>query len=296
MDDYIQQEINRLKDQIAQAKSLLTDPNMTEMAKLEILDLEKQIEIMENPNSSKESPHVTARKNEDPYAFRNAIIEIRGAAGGDEAKIWAGDLLRMYSRFAESRGWKVEPVDEGVIKIHGKESYGLLKFEGGVHRVQRVPQTEASGRVHTSTATVATLPELQDIDFHLNPNDIEFETYRSGGHGGQNVNKVSTAVRLRHKPTGLVVTCQNERSQAQNKENALKVLRAKLWDIEEEKRHKEVSLKRALQVGRGMRNEKIRTYNYPQSRVTDHRINKSWGNLKDILDGNLRDIVEAVRG
>ena len=296
MDDYIQQEINRLKDQIAQAKSLLTDPNMTEMAKLEILDLEKQIEIMENPNSSKESPHVTARKNEDPYAFRNAIIEIRGVAGGDEAKIWAGDLLRMYSRFAESRGWKVEPVDEGVIKIHGKESYGLLKFEGGVHRVQRVPQTEASGRVHTSTATVATLPELEDIDFHLNPNDIEFETYRSGGHGGQNVNKVSTAVRLRHKPTGLVVTCQNERSQAQNKENALKVLRAKLWDIEEEKRHKEVSLKRALQVGRGMRNEKIRTYNYPQSRVTDHRINKSWGNLKDILDGNLRDIVEAVRG
>lgn len=295
MNDYIQPEIDRLQEKIAQAKLLLSDPTLADVARQEIQDLEKQIELLKTPAKPKAASVSADEKNEDQFSLRNVIIEIRDAAGGDEAKIWANDLLRMYTRFAESKKWLVEPIDDGVVNVRGRGAYGLLKYEGGVHRVQRIPVTESSGRIHTSTATVAVLPELEDIDFHLNPDDIEFEAFRSGGHGGQNVNKVSTAVRLRHKPTGIVVTCQTERYQGQNRENALKMLRAKLWEIEEEKRSQEISTTRALQVGRGRRNEKIRTYNFLQDRVTDHRINKSWHNIEKILDGNLNPIITILQ-
>jgi len=262
------------------------------MAKMEISDLEKQIELLKKPTQPNANILTkTEEENKDQFALRNVIVEIRGAAGGDEAKIWAIDLLRMYTRYSENKRWTVEPIDDGVIKIKGKGSYGMLKYEGGVHRVQRIPITESSGRIHTSTATVAIMPELKDLDFYLNPEDVEFEAFRSGGHGGQNVNKVSTAVRLKHKPTGIIVTCQTERYQGQNRENAMSLLRAKLWEIEEEERAKEIGITRALQVGRGMRNEKIRTYNFLQDRVTDHRINKSWHNIEKIMDGNINQII-----
>jgi len=221
-----------------------------------------------------------------------AIIEIRGATGGDEAKIWAADLLRMYLRFAASKQWKTEIIDEGVIKINGKDAYNLLKYETGVHRVQRIPKTERYGRIHTSTATVAVLPEIEEQEVYINPGDLGWEFYRSGGHGGQNVNKVSTAVRLHHKPTGIVVTAQTERYQDQNRRIALSLLRSKLWEIEEEKKAKAIGQTRSL-IGRGLRAEKIRTYNFPQNRITDHRINKSWHNLEEIVDGKMEKIVTA---
>jgi peptide chain release factor 1 len=196
----------------------------------------------------------------------------------------------MYTRFAQLKGYRVETLDENIIKIIGRGAFKTFKYEAGVHRVQRVPETEKRGRIHTSTATLSVLPELEDIDLHINPEDVEFEAYRAGGNGGQNVNKVSTAVRLKHKPTGIVVQCQTERFQNQNRENAMKMLRAKLWEIEIEKRHGEVSNLRATQVGRGMRAEKIRTFNFPQDRMTDHRINKSWHNLPKLLAGELFDV------
>lgn len=225
---------------------------------------------------------------------RNVIIEVRGAAGGIEAKIWGQELLRMYLRYATRLGFQAEQLDENVLKIAGNGAFGRFKYEAGVHRVQRIPQTEKRGRIHTSTATVAVLPELEDIDLHLNPQDIEFEAFRAGGHGGQNVNKVSTAVRLRHRLTGIVVTCQTERSQFQNRENAMQVLRAKLWEREIEKRQTELSELKLTQVGRGMRSEKIRTYNFPQDRLTDHRLGKSFRKLEEILDGNLTPIHQAL--
>lgn len=238
---------------------------------------------------------------------RNAIVEVKGGAGGDEAKIWARELLRMCVRFAQRLGLHIEQLDDAVVKITGHPpgtsdippaggAFAALKYEAGVHRVQRIPETERRGRIHTSTATVSVLPELDDIDLHINPNDIAFEAFRSGGKGGQNVNKVSTAVRIRHKPSGIVVTCQTERSQAQNRENAMRVLRAKLWEAEVERRQTELSELRATQVGRGMRAEKIRTYNFPQDRVTDHRLNKSWRRLEEILDGNLTPIHQGFLG
>ena len=232
------------------------------------------------------------------------ILEIRAGAGGDESALFAAELFRMYSRFAETRGWKIEELDrnEGgigqikqiTLKIRGKDAYRLLKFESGVHRVQRVPKTEAGGRIHTSTATVAVLPEVQESQITINPSDIEFEAFRSGGAGGQNVNKVNTAVRIKHVPTGIVVSAQTERSQLQNRENAMNLLRAKLWEMEQAEKHGDITAQRALQVGTGERNEKIRTYNFPQNRITDHRINKSWHNLEDILEGNLSPILKAI--
>lgn len=226
---------------------------------------------------------------------KNAIFEVRGAAGGIEAKIWAQELLRMYVRFAAKRGFKVIKLGEDIIKIEGEGAFGTFKYDAGVHRVQRIPETEKRGRIHTSTAVIAVLPELEDIDLHINPQDVQFEAFRAGGHGGQNVNKVSTAVRLKHVPTGIVVSCQTERSQYQNRENALEMLRAKLWEREIEVRHQEVSELKSTQVGRGMRAEKIRTYNFPQDRLTDHRINKSWRELEEILDGNLDSILLESR-
>jgi peptide chain release factor 1 len=202
----------------------------------------------------------------------------------------------MYLRYAELNGFKVEMVDDTVIKINGRGAFGSLKYEAGVHRVQRVPETEKRGRVHTSTATISILPELEDLDLHINPDDIEFSAFRAGGHGGQNVNKVSSAVRIVHTPSGLVVTSSAERSQLQNREIAMTLLRAKLWEIEVEKRHGEISSLRSTQVGRGTRSEKIRTYNFPQDRLTDHRIGKSWHNLPLILEGEkIGEVIDFVR-
>ncbi len=222
-----------------------------------------------------------------------AILEFRPGPGGDEAKIWAGDLMRMYSRYAGLVGWKLEALSENAIRIKGPEVFTKLAYEAGTHRVQRIPTTERHGRIHTSTATVAVLPEIPESEVNIRQDDLEWEFYRSGGKGGQNVNKVSSAVRLRHKPTGLVVTCQTERDQFQNRQLALSLLRAKLWERELLARESAMTEQRSV-IGRGLRSEKIRTYNYPQNRVTDHRINKSWHNMEDIIDGKLQKVSEAL--
>lgn len=221
-------------------------------------------------------------------------IEIRGATGGAEAKLWGDDLLRMYMRFAVKKGWKAVQIDEKTIKISGPGVFDLLKNEAGVHRVQRVPVTEKRGRIHTSTATVAILPEIKESQVSINPNDLEWSFTRAGGHGGQNVNKVSTAVRLVHKPTGIVVEAREERFQEQNRQIALSLLRSKLWEREEEEKLRTIAGYRSV-IGRGMRSEKIRTYNFPQDRVTDHRLGKSWGKLEVIVDGSLDKIVELTK-
>lgn len=291
MDDYRQIQLTNLDKKIEETKLLLSDPEMADLAKSEIDNLEAQKqEILKTYEVEK--PENTG---DDSLGERNVMIEVSGAAGGDEAGNWGQELLRMYSRFAQMKGFKVEALDENVIKIEGKGVFELLKYEAGVHRVQRVPTTEKRGRVHTSTATVSILPELEDIDLHIRPEDIEFEAHRSGGHGGQNVNKVSTAVRLKHIPTGIVVNCQTQRFQAQNRELAMEMLRAKLWEIEVDKQHGEIAGLKATQVGRGMRSEKIRTYNFPQDRLTDHRVSKSWRNLEGIMDGNIDDIVNEMK-
>jgi len=221
-------------------------------------------------------------------------VEIRGATGGDEAKNWGSDLLRMYLRFASKKGWKVVPVDANVLKITGVSAYDLLKNESGVHRVQRVPTTEKRGRIHTSTGTVVILPEIKASEIDINPGDVEIQFYRASSQGGQNVQKVSTAVRLKHKPTGLVVTSQEERFQEQNRNIAYDLLRAKLWELKEAEKERTIAGYRSV-IGRGMRAEKIRTYNFPQDRVTDHRIGKSWGNLDAVVDGDLDKIIEKTR-
>ena len=226
---------------------------------------------------------------------RNIILEIRGAAGGEEAKMWGQDLLNMYAKFAVSCGWKVYPESTLSILIKGKRVYEKLKYESGVHRVQRVPSTESSGRVHTSTATVAVMPELEDFDIHIEPSDLDWDFFRGGGHGGQNVNKVSSAVRLTHKPSGIIVTCSEERDQSKNREKAEKKLRQILWEQEEEKRFNELSADRKAQVGTGMRNEKIRTYNFLQDRITDHRLDQNFHNIQKIMEGNLEEIITALQ-
>jgi peptide chain release factor 1 len=292
MDDYRQVQINDLDKKIEETKTLLLDPEMAELAKAEIDNLEQQkLEILKTYENAK----TEEASDDDTLEERNALVQVSGAAGGEEATNWGQELLRMYSRYAQMKGFKVEALDEDVIKIEGRGAFELLKYESGVHRVQRVPTTEKRGRVHTSTATISILPELEDIDLHINPDDIEFEAHRSGGHGGQNVNKVSTAVRLKHTPTGIVVNCQTQRFQAQNRELAMEMLRAKLWEIEVEKQHSEISGLKASQVGRGMRSEKIRTYNFPQDRLTDHRINKSWSNLEGIMEGNIDKVMNDMK-
>jgi len=220
-----------------------------------------------------------------------AIIEVRGAAGGDEAKIWADDLFRMYLHFAEKQGWEIKNLGQRTLKVKGKDVYEILKNEAGVHRVQRIPTTERHGRIHTSTATVAVLPEITENQIKINPQNLDWQFYRASSQGGQNVQKVSSAVRLIHRPTGLVVTCEQERFQEQNRKIALELLRAKLWQREQEKKQSELSSLRREAVGQGMRSEKIRTYNFPQNRVTDHRMKKSWHNLDSILNGELRKII-----
>lgn len=303
MNNYLEQQIAEIDQKISQAKDLLEDPELANLAKMEITELEKQKQELESSVvSCQSSDSLTAESEINPNI---AILEIRSAAGGDEAGLFAGDLLRMYTRFAQNNNWKMEElsrsegklgqIKEIVLKIMGKDSYTSLKYESGVHRVQRVPETESGGRIHTSTATVAVLPEVSNSLIFINPADIEFEAFRSGGAGGQNVNKVNTAVRIKHKPTGIVVTAQTERSQLQNRENAMNLLRAKLWDIEQGEKMKQIGGQRALQVGMGDRSEKIRTYNFPQNRITDHRTHKSWHNLEDILEGNLAPVIKALQ-
>lgn len=225
---------------------------------------------------------------------QTAYIEIRGATGGDEAKLWGTDLLRMYMRYGTKKGWSVTPIDEKTIRIKGQEVFDLLKNESGVHRVQRVPATEKRGRIHTSTATVVVLPEIKENEVQVSPQDLEWQFTRAGGHGGQNVNKVSTAVRLLHKPTGIVVEAREERFQEQNRQIALSLLRSKLWERQEEEKLKTIAGYRSS-IGRGMRAEKIRTYNFPQDRVTDHRLKKSFGKLENIVDGDLDRITELTK-
>jgi peptide chain release factor 1 len=290
--EYLKPQINDIDSKIRQAQEMLTDPDMAVMANEEIKQLESQKQAIFDAVTSNSNENAT----DAHQAFsNNAILEIRGAAGGEEAKIWGTDLLRMYMRFAENQGWKTEFLDDLTMKIKGKGVYKALQYESGVHRVQRVPVTEKNGRIHTSTATVAILPIVPPSQIEIKNEDLDWEFSRAGGHGGQNVNKVSTAVRLIHKPSGLVVSCRQERTQMQNRDIALELLRARLWEMEEEKRLSKITDQRANAVGRGMRAEKIRTYNYPQNRVTDHRINKSWYELENIINGDLSKVFEAIK-
>lgn len=281
MNDYRYIQLEELERKIEETKLLLDDPAFSELATEEMAELEGQKRVIE------ESLQASKQDTSDDLDTRNVILEVKGATGGDEAKLWSEELLRMYTRFAQLGNLKIEQLEENVIKISGRNAFRLLKYESGVHRVQRIPKTEKRGRIHTSTATVSVLPELEDIDLHINPEDVEFAAFRSGGHGGQNVNKVSTAVRLIHKPTGLAVVSQSERSQIQNREIAMAILRSRLWEMEIEKQQKEIASLKSTQVGRGMRAEKIKTYNFPQDRLTDHRVHESWSNLPSILDGNI---------
>jgi len=297
----IYDEYKDVKNKIAQAKQILEiekDPEFKELAQLELEELNPLVEPLEERIK-------TALIPKDPNDSKNVILEIRAGTGGDEASIFAGDLFRMYQRFAEKAGWRLDVMDysegssggykEIVCNVSGEEVFALMKWESGVHRVQRVPATESQGRVHTSAATVAVLPEMDEVDVDINMNDVRKDTFCSSGAGGQSVNTTYSAVRLTHIPSGVVVQCQDERSQIKNFERALKVLRSRIYEIELAKHNSEVAGQRRSMVGSGDRSDKIRTYNYPQGRVTDHRIGYTVYNLDAIMDGNVGEFMEQLR-
>jgi len=287
----------RTLEEKEQAEELLSDPEMKDLAQEELLQAKQELERLEGQLQILLLPR-------DPNDNKNVIVEIRAGVGGEEAALFANSLYRMYSMYAESQNWKTElasvnetelgGVKEISFTIEGTGVYSRLKFESGVHRVQRVPETESGGRVHTSTATVAVLPEMETVDVHLNPADIEMQVYRSSGAGGQHVNKTSSAVRLIHHPTGTVVECQQERSQLQNREKAMRILASRLYEMEQEKISSEYTQQRRSQVGSGMRNERIRTYNFPQGRVTDHRIGLTLYKIDHVMNGDLTEIIDAL--
>ena len=288
-------------ESIGEAKIILDDSNADE----ELKDLAREdLKINNNQRDKILEQIKILLLPKDPNDKKNVIVEIRGGAGGDEAALFAGDLFRMYSHYAESKKWRTEILNfnesdmggfkEIVFMISGSGVYSKLKFESGVHRVQRIPETESNGRIHTSTVTVAILPEAEEVDVKINPNDLRIDVFRSSGNGGQSVNTTDSAVRVTHIPTGIVISCQDEKSQLKNKDKALKILRAKLFDLENEKQKKMLSQERKNQVGTGDRSERIRTYNFPQSRVTDHRINLTLYKLENILNGDLDEVIDSL--
>jgi len=298
---YAYKKHKQISSNIATSKEFLkdeTDEEMRQMAKMELDELEKEVGQLENDIKVLLLP-------KDPEDNKNAIVEIRAGTGGDEAGIFVGDLFRMYSKYCESKKWKIELTNtteassggykEIIFNVTGNDVYGILKYESGVHRVQRVPKTESQGRVHTSAASVAILPEAEEVDIEIKTEDIRKDTYCSSGPGGQSVNTTYSAIRLTHLPTGLVVTCQDEKSQLKNLKSAMRELRARLYNIEYQKHMDEISAKRKTMVSSGDRSAKIRTYNYPQGRVTDHRINLTMYNLQEVLDGDLDEVIEKLQ-
>lgn len=294
------EEYKKTKQQLADAKDIVeneSDEEFRDLAKLEISDAEESLGTLTDELKVLLLP-------KDPNDDRNVILEVRAGTGGEEAALFGQDLLRMYMRYAERRRWKTELLDmndtgmggikEAVLIIKGKGAYSRLKYESGVHRVQRVPETESSGRIHTSAATVAVLPEVDDVEVDLDPNDVRVDVYRASGNGGQCVNTTDSAVRLTHIPTGLVVTCQDEKSQIKNKDKAFRVLRSRLYDLKVQEQQKEISAERKSQIGTGDRSERIRTYNFPQGRCTDHRIGLTLYRLDAILDGDIDEIIDGL--
>lgn len=293
-------ELKKTQETIDDAISILNENNdeeLKQMAKEDLSENRNKLETLQSELKILLLP-------KDPNDDKNVIMEIRGGAGGDEAALFAGDLFRMYCRYAERHRWKVEMMSsnendlggfkEVAFMIQGQGAYSRLKYESGVHRVQRIPTTESSGRIHTSTVTVAVLPEVEDVDVEINMNDVRIDVFRSSGNGGQSVNTTDSAVRVTHMPTGIVISCQDEKSQLKNKDKALKILRAKLYDLELTKQQSELSASRKSQVGTGNRNERIRTYNFPQGRVTDHRVGLTLHRLETVLDGDIEEVVDTL--
>ncbi|TVQ75417.1 MAG: peptide chain release factor 1 [Balneolaceae bacterium] len=299
VDDY--RSLLDIREQIEGSREIMEqneDPELTEMARSELKELDSQAEALEEKIRMELIP-------KDPEDSKNAIVEIRAGTGGDEAALFAGDLFEMYRRFADEKNWKLDLLDlhesekggykDIVFKLEGMDVFAQMKFESGVHRVQRVPETESQGRVHTSAATVAVLPEAEEVDIRINPADLEFEAYRASGAGGQHVNTTDSAVRIRHVPTGVVVTCQQERSQHKNRDKAMAMLRSRLYEHEYEKKTAERAAARKSQVSTGDRSAKIRTYNFPQGRLTDHRIGLTLYNLDAVMKGDLSEVIKALR-